>query len=94
MTWEVAHDRINDEIQVGSNSEPGSSKFISFSLLIDKLSCFQWLIIAILMKVNLVVKEKKKVAIINYLLRADSNNSDSDSKSRPLKFISFLLLFN
>ncbi len=35
------HDGIDDEIQVGNNSEPRSSKFISFSLLIGKLSRFQ-----------------------------------------------------
>ncbi len=35
------HDDIDDAIQVGSDSEPRSSKFISFSSLIGKFSRFQ-----------------------------------------------------
>ncbi len=35
------HDGVDDEIQVGSDSKPRSSKFISFSSLIGKFSCFQ-----------------------------------------------------
>ncbi len=35
------HDGIDNEIQVGSDSEPKSSKFISFSLLRGKFSHFQ-----------------------------------------------------
>ena len=38
--WDVENDRADNEIQVGSDSEPGSSKFISFSLLIGKFSHF------------------------------------------------------
>ena len=45
------------------------------------------------MKMDLVI-EKKKVAIINHLLKVDSGNSNSDSKSRPPKFINFLSLFS
>ena len=48
------------EIQAGSDSKPRSTKFISFSLLIGKFSHFKWLTIALLMKVDVVVDEKKK----------------------------------
>ena len=48
------------EIQDGSDSKPGSPKFINFSLLIGKFSHFKWLITALLMKVDVVVDEKKK----------------------------------
>lgn len=37
----VAYDRADNKIQVGNNNKPKSSKFIIFSLLIYKLSCFK-----------------------------------------------------
>ncbi len=43
-----------------NDSEPKPPKFISFSLLIGKFSFFQWLTTAVLMKLDLVVDEKKK----------------------------------
>ena len=48
------------EIQAGSNSKSGSDKFISFSLLIGNFSRFKWLITVVLMKVPIVIDEKKR----------------------------------
>ncbi len=48
------------EIQAGSNKKPGSPQFISFSTLIGKFSHLRWLTTALLMKVDVVVDEKKK----------------------------------
>ena len=47
------------EIQTGSNTKPGSRKFMSFLLLIDKFSHFKWPTITLLIKINVVVDEKK-----------------------------------
>lgn len=48
------------EIQTGGNSKPRSLSFISFSLLIRKFSYFKWLFSMFLIKVDVVVDEKKK----------------------------------
>ncbi len=48
------------EIQAGSDNKPGSPQFISFSLLIGKFSHFKWHTTVLLMKVDVVVNEKKK----------------------------------
>ena len=53
------------KIQAGSDSKPGSPKFISFSLLIGKFSHFKWLTTMLLMKVDVVVDEKKKLRKLN-----------------------------
>lgn len=50
-----------------------------------------WL--TLLIKVKIVV-DGKKVAKIKHQLWADSDNSNSTSKPRPPKFISFLLLLS
>ncbi len=47
------------KIQVGSDGKPGSPKFISFSLLIGKFSQFKWLTTALLMKIDVIIDEKK-----------------------------------
>ena len=59
--WNVAHNGIDNEIQVSSVSQPGTSKFIRFLWLIGKLSSFEWLTTVVLMKVDLIVDEKKKL---------------------------------
>ena len=49
-----------DEIQAKSDSKPGSPKFISFSLLINNFSHFKCHTITVLMKVPILIDEKKK----------------------------------
>ena len=80
------------EIQAGSDSKPGSPKFIYFSLLRGKFSRFKWLTTAVLIKVSIVINKKKKLQKVNNY--GYDNSDDSDSKSEPgsSKFISFLLL--
>ena len=49
------------KIQTGSNSKPPSPQFMSFSLLIGKFIHFKWLTTAFLMKVDVIIDEKKKL---------------------------------
>ena len=53
------------EIQANSDSKPGSFKFISFLLLIDKFSHFKWFTTKLLMKMDIVIDEKKKLQILS-----------------------------
>ena len=53
------------KIQAGSDSKPGSPKFISFSLLIDKFKHFKWLTTTLLIKIDDVVDKKKKLQKLN-----------------------------
>ena len=55
------HSIETTKIQAGSDSKPGSPKFISFLLLIGKFSHFKGLTTALWMKVDVVVDEKKKL---------------------------------
>ena len=48
------------EIQAGSNNKLGSPKFINFLALIGMFSHFNWLTTTLLMKVDVVIDEKKK----------------------------------
>ena len=78
------------KIQAGSNSKPGSHKFVSFSLLIGKFSHFTWLTTALLMKVDVVVdKKKKSQKLSTHLIEATEILVGNDSKPRSPKFISF-----
>lgn len=77
------------EIQAKSNKKLGFSNFISFSLLIIKLTYFKFLTITILMKLPIIV-DKKMIAKIKYTkIQVDSKN-----KSKSLEFILFLLLIS
>ena len=80
------------KIQAGSDSKPGSSTFISFSSLKDKFGHFKRLITVVLMKVPIVVDEKKKSQKVNNYGYDNSDDSNGKSKPRPPKFINFSLL--
>ena len=80
------------KIQAGSDSKPRSPKFISFLSLKGKFSRFKWLITTVLMKVPIVVNEKKKSRKVNNYAYDNSDNSNGKGKPRSPKFINFLLL--
>ena len=75
-------------------SKPGSPKFISFSLLRSKFSHFKWLTTVVLMKVPIVVNEKKKSRKVNNYDYDNSDDSNGQSEPRPPKFICFSLLID
>ena len=83
------------EIQVISESKPGSHKFVSFSSLIGKFSHLMWFTIVLLMKVDVVINEKKKSRKLSiYSIEATKIQAGSDSKPESPKFISFPLFIS
>ncbi len=61
FSWDIAKNRADKEIQVGSNNKLKSFKFINFLSLIGKFSGCQWLTTVVLIEVDFVVDEKKKL---------------------------------
>lgn len=84
----------NNSDNSNGKSKPGSPQFIGFLLLRSKFSHFNRFITTVLMKVPIVIDEKKNLRKVNNYNYNNSNNSNGKSKLRSLKFISFSLLMN
>ena len=82
------------EIQTGVDNKPRSCEFISFSLFKGKFGLFKCFTTTILIKVPIIIDERKKSPKENNYGCNNFDNNNCKRKPRPLKCISFSLLIN